>query len=48
MTSGQEDTFRGTIRESVISRSVIPEITDELWAHYQAFHVPDLSPTLAM
>lgn len=42
-TRDVEDAFRDATGELLISRSAVSEITDELWAQYEAFCARDLS-----
>ncbi len=42
-TRDVEDAFRDATGESLLSRSAVSEITDELWSQYQAFTERDLS-----
>jgi len=42
-TRDVEDAFRDATGELLISRSAVSEITDQLWADYQAFIASDLS-----
>lgn len=42
-TRDVEDAFRDATGEFLLSRSAVSEITDELWAQYQAFTERDLS-----
>jgi transposase-like protein len=42
-TRDVEDAFRDATSELLISRSAVSEITDQLWADYQAFIARDLS-----
>ena len=43
VTRDVEDAFRDATGELLISKSAVSEITDRLWADYQAFIARDLS-----